>query len=98
MPALGSYAINKGATSVDQLQKSMERYSEMLRAANTNFQPCSNLKESVQGTLDGLARRRIISNHGAISVKKPDVIKYYANTIAHHFENAESRKYPEPNR
>lgn len=98
MPALVSYAINKGATSRDQLQKSVERYSEMLKAANINCQPCSNLKEGIEGALDGLARRKVISNHGAISVKKPDIITYYANTIAHHFENAESRKYPEPDR
>jgi glycerol-3-phosphate O-acyltransferase len=97
MPALVSYAIHKGATSGDQLQKSVERYSEILKAANINFQPSTNLKEGIEGALDGLVRRKIISNHGAISVKKPDIITYYANTIAHHFENAESRKYPGPN-
>jgi hypothetical protein len=86
MPALVSYAMHKGATSGDQLQKSVERYSEILKAANINFQPSTNLKEGIEGALDGLVRRKIISNHGAISVKKPDIITYYANTIAHHFE------------
>jgi hypothetical protein len=98
MPALVSYAINKGATSRDQLQKSVESYSEILKDANINCQPCSNLKENIEGTLHGLTQRKIISNHGVISVKKPDIITYYANTIAHHFENTESRKYPEPDR
>ena len=98
MPALVCYSINEGAISRDQLQRSVERYSEMLKAASINFQPCSNLKESIEGALQGLAQRKIISNHGAISVRKPDVIKYYANTIAHHFENAESGKYLEPDR
>ncbi|MGZ3809883.1 MAG: 1-acyl-sn-glycerol-3-phosphate acyltransferase [Bacteriovorax sp.] len=98
MPALVAYAISKGPTSRDQLHKSVERYSEMLKAASINFQPSANLKEDIESALQGLAERKIISNHGAISVKKPDVIKYYANTIAHHFENAESRKYPEDDR
>ena len=98
MPALVCYAIHKGATTRDELQKSVERYSEMLKAAKINFQTSTNLKESIEGALHGLAERKIISNHNAISVKKPDVIRYYANTIAHHFENAESRENPEPDR
>ena len=54
MPALVSYAIHKGGTSREQLQKSVERYSEMLKAANINFQPSTNLKESIEGALRGL--------------------------------------------
>jgi len=92
MLALVAYAISKGSTSRDELQKSVERYSEILKAGHINFQPPPSLKESIEGALRGLAGRKIISNHGSISVKKPDVIRYYANTIAHHFENAESRK------
>lgn len=86
MPALVAYAISKGSTSRDELQKSVERYSEILKAANINFQPSTNLKESLEDALYGLTRRKIISSHDALSVKRPDVITYYANTIAHHFE------------
>jgi hypothetical protein len=90
MPALVAYAISKGSTSRDELQKSVERYSEILRAANINFQPSTNLKKDLEDALYGLTQRKIISNYGAISVRKPDVIKYYANTIAHHFEDRPS--------
>jgi glycerol-3-phosphate O-acyltransferase len=87
MPALVSYAISKGATSREELHKFVERYSELLKEANTNFEPSANLKESIEGALHGLEQRKIISNHKGISVKAPEIICYYANTIAHHFEH-----------
>jgi glycerol-3-phosphate O-acyltransferase len=87
IPALVSYAISKGSTSRDELQKSVERYSTMLKEANINFQPSSSLEESVNVALQGLSQRKIISNHKEISVRAPEIINYYANTIAHHFES-----------
>ena len=87
MPALVSYAISKGSTSREALQKFVERYSELLMKANTHFEQSANLKESIEGALRGLEQRRIISNHKGISVKAPAIICYYANTIAHHFEH-----------
>jgi glycerol-3-phosphate O-acyltransferase len=87
IPALVSHAISNGATSRDDLQKSMERYAVMLNQSNANFQPPANLRESIDGALHGLEQRKIISNHKGISVRAPEIINYYANTIAHHFEN-----------
>ena len=86
MPALVCYAISKGSTSRDELQKSVERYSTMLKEASANFQSSSNLRESVGVALQAMAERKIISNHNRISIKKPEIISYYANTIAHHFD------------
>jgi glycerol-3-phosphate O-acyltransferase len=84
MPALVAYAISKGSTSRVELQKSMERYATMLKEVKANFQPYANLQESVEGALQGLAGRKIISADDSISVRKPDIIRYYANTIAHY--------------
>ena len=92
MPALVSYAISRGATSRDELQKSVERYVAMLKEANANFRPSSNLKESVDAALQGLAQRKTISNRKRISVRAPEIINYYANTIAHHFEHTNCNK------
>jgi glycerol-3-phosphate O-acyltransferase len=86
IPALVSYAISKGSTSRDELQKSVERYAAILKEANTNFHLPLGLKESVDEALNHLMQRRIISNSNAISVKKPEIVNYYANTIAHHFD------------
>jgi glycerol-3-phosphate O-acyltransferase len=87
MPALVSYAISKGATSRDELQKSIEKYEAILKKANVNFHSSLELKESLDLTLKDLTERGIISNcNGTIPVKKPEMINYYANTIAHHFE------------
>jgi hypothetical protein len=86
MPALVCYAISKGPTSRDELQKSVEKYAEMLKEANANFQPVSEPKESIDLALKDLAEKKIISNRNGISVKKPYIIRYYANTIAHHLE------------
>jgi len=85
MPALVSYAISKGSTSREALQEFVERYSELLMKANIHFEHSVNLKEGIEGALHGLEQRRIISNHKGISVKAPEIICYYANTIAHHF-------------
>jgi glycerol-3-phosphate O-acyltransferase len=87
MPALVCYAISKGATSRDGLQKSVDKYAAMLKDMNVNFHPVLGLNESIDIALQSLAERKIMSNHDAISVKKPDIIRYYANTIAHHFEH-----------
>ncbi len=87
MPALLCYAISKGATSKPELQRSVERYSAMLKEANANFQPSANFEKSVEVALQSLAQRKIISNHKEISVRAPEIINYYANTIAHHFES-----------
>jgi hypothetical protein len=86
IPALVSYAISKGSTSRDELQKSVERYAAILKEANTNFHLPLGLKESIDEALNDLMQRRIISNSNAISVKKPEIVNYYANTIAHHFD------------
>jgi hypothetical protein len=46
------------------------------------------LKESLEMGLKGLTERTIISNNnGTIPGRKPEIINYYANTIAHHFES-----------
>jgi glycerol-3-phosphate O-acyltransferase len=87
MPALVSYAISKGSTSREALQKFLERCSELLMEANTHFEHSANLKESIEGALHDLEQRKIISNHKGISVRAPEIICYYANTIAHHFEH-----------
>jgi len=86
MPAMVCYAIGKGATTKEGLQKSVERYASILKEAEANFQPSSGLHGCVEEALQDLAQRKIISNHGGILVKKPEIINYYANTIAHHFE------------
>jgi hypothetical protein len=65
----------------------VERYSAMLKEANANFQPSANFEKSVEVALQSLAQRKIISNHKEISVRAPEIINYYANTIAHHFES-----------
>jgi hypothetical protein len=64
----------------------VEKYAAMLKEANANFQPVSEPKESIDLALKDLAEKKIISNRNGISVKKPDIIRYYANTIAHHLE------------
>ena len=87
MPALVSYAISKGATSREALQKFVEKSSQLLMEANLHFEHSANLKESIEGALHDLEERKIISNHKGISVKAPEIIGYYANTIAHHFEH-----------
>jgi hypothetical protein len=87
MPALVSYVISKGATSKDGLQKSAEHYTSMLRKANANFSMSLGLKEGIEWALGDLTEKRIISSfNGTILVKKPQIINYYANTIAHHLE------------
>jgi radical SAM superfamily enzyme YgiQ (UPF0313 family) len=86
MPALVCYAIRKGATTKDELQKLVGRYASILKEAEANFQPSSELHGSVEAALQDLAQRKIISNNEGILVKKPEIINYYANTIAYHFE------------
>ncbi len=85
MPALISYAISRGSTSRETLQKSVGRYAELLMEANTHFEHSPNLGESIEKALHDLEQRKIISNHRGISVKAPEIVYYYANTIAHHF-------------
>lgn len=86
MPALVSYAISRGATSRDELQKSVGRYASMLKDGNANFHPVMGLNESIDLALKDLAEQKIISNRNGISVKKPEIISYYANTISHHLD------------
>jgi glycerol-3-phosphate O-acyltransferase len=86
MPALVSYAISRGAISRDELQKSVERYASMLKDGNANFHPVLGLSESIEMALKDLADQKIISNRSGISVKKPQIITYYANTITHHLD------------
>jgi hypothetical protein len=97
MPALVCYAISKGSTSRDELQRAVETYRLTLEKVNANFHPLFGLKEGVDLALNDLTQRKIISNsNGTISVRKPEIINYYANTIAHHFESkldSENEKY-----
>jgi hypothetical protein len=86
MPALISYAISRGATSRDKLQKSVGRYASMLKDGNANFHPVLGLNESTEMALKDLADQKVISNRNGISVKKPEIISYYANTITHHLD------------
>jgi radical SAM superfamily enzyme YgiQ (UPF0313 family)/1-acyl-sn-glycerol-3-phosphate acyltransferase len=86
MLALVCYAIGKGATTNDELQKSVQGYASILKEAEANFQPSSGLRGGVEAALQDLAQRKIISNNDGILVRKPEIINYYANTIAHHFE------------
>jgi hypothetical protein len=45
------------------------------------------LKESPEMDFKALTERTIISNsNGTVPVRRPEIITYYANTIAHHFE------------
>jgi glycerol-3-phosphate O-acyltransferase len=86
MPALVSYAISRGVNTKNELKKSVERYAMELREAKANFHTTLGLEESVEVALQDLALRKIISNGKSISVKRPEIITYYANTIAHHFK------------
>jgi glycerol-3-phosphate O-acyltransferase len=88
MPALVSYAISRGATSRDELQKSVGRYASMLKDRNVNFHPALGLNKSIDHTLETLTEQKIISNRNGISVKKPEIISYYVNTIMHHLDYA----------
>jgi hypothetical protein len=46
------------------------------------------LKENPEMALKELTQRSIISNsNGTVPVRRPEIIRYYANTIAHHFES-----------
>jgi hypothetical protein len=88
MPALVCYAISKGAKTRDELQNSIETYGAVLKKANANFHPSLELEEGLSLTLKDLTERGVISNRtGTIPLRKPEVISYYANTIAHHFES-----------
>jgi glycerol-3-phosphate O-acyltransferase len=88
MPALVCYAISKGAKTRDELQKSIETYGAVLKKTNANFHPSLELEEGLSLTLKDLTERGVISNRtGTIPLRKPEVISYYANTIAHHFES-----------
>jgi glycerol-3-phosphate O-acyltransferase len=88
MPALVCYAISKGAKTRDELQKSIETYGAVLKKTNANFHPSLELEEGLSLTLKDLTERGVISNGtGTIPLRKPEVISYYANTIAHHFES-----------
>ena len=86
MPALVSYALSRGATSRDELQKSVKRYASILKDGKTNFHPVLGLNESIDLVLKDLAEQKIISILNGISVKKPEIISYYANTITHHLD------------
>lgn len=87
MPALVSYAISKGATNKNELKRSIERFIALLDGKNINFGLCMGPEESVDKTLHDLEERKIISYHKDISVKNQQMINYYANTIAHHFDH-----------
>jgi len=87
MPALVSYVISKGATKKNELQLSMERYVALLNRKNINFHLSMGPEESIDKSLHDLEERKIISCHNDISVKNQQMINYYANTIAHHFEH-----------
>jgi hypothetical protein len=86
IPALVSYAISRGVDTKDELKKSVERYATELREAKANFHTTLGLEESVEVALQDLALRKTISNGKSISVKRREIITYYANTIAHHFK------------
>jgi glycerol-3-phosphate O-acyltransferase len=86
MPALVSYAIGRGVNTKNELKKLVERYATELREAKANFHTTLRLEENIELALKDLELRKIISNGKSISVKRPEIITYYANTIAHHFE------------
>jgi glycerol-3-phosphate O-acyltransferase len=88
MPALVSYAISKGATARSELKKCLEGYASILKKGHANFQPLFELEESIDSALHDLAQRKIISGGDPFLVKKPEVVTYYSNTIAHHLEPA----------
>jgi len=87
MPALVSYGIAKGIITLDELQKSIKRYASILKEVNVNFNPSEDLEEDVNLALQDLAYRNILSIQNSICVKKPEIINYYANTIAHHLDH-----------
>jgi hypothetical protein len=87
MPALVCYAISKGVTQKNELKRFLERYAALLNGKNMNVCIPKEPEESIDETLRHLEERKVISNHNEISVKNQEMISYYANTIAHHFEH-----------
>ena len=87
MPALVCYAISKGATQKNELKRSLERYVALFNRKDINVCLPGESEESIDQTLHDLAKRKVILNHNEISVKNQEMINYYANTIAHHFEH-----------
>jgi hypothetical protein len=65
----------------------VKKYAVLIQSKNSNFKLFLGLRESVELALQDFAQRKIISNHKEISVRRPEIINYYANTIAHHFES-----------
>ena len=51
MPALVSYAISRGATTKDELKKSVERYAMILKETKANFHTTLGLDKSVEVAL-----------------------------------------------
>jgi len=86
MPALVCYAISKGASQRGELDSSLEKYIRLLNEKGANFHPPLALNQSTDEALEELAQRKVISYRNGISVRKLEIINYYTNTIAHHFE------------
>jgi len=86
MPALVCYAINQGAGTRDEIKESIEKLNEVLVRKKLNFQNSPDWKATTDLALDGLVERKIVSNGLEVMKKRPDIVTYYANTIAHHFE------------
>ena len=85
MPALVCYAISQGRATRNEIEDAAQKLSEVLGRKEVNFDPGADLKKSIELALNGLVGRKIVSDNGTISKRRPEIVNYYANTIAHHF-------------
>ena len=86
MPALISYFIHQGITNQSDLTSAVEIGAAKLSASKINFQMLSDVKNAVSQAITDMTKRGLIAGSTDLMVLKPDIIRYYANTVAHHLD------------
>jgi hypothetical protein len=86
MPALVSYFINQGITDKTELAQRVENASAKLQSSAVNFQVPEDIRKAFSETLNEMTQRGLLKNGQPLLIRKPEAIRYYANTVAHHLD------------
>ncbi len=84
MPALISYFIHHGITNQTDLTSAAEIAAVKLSASNVNFRFLGDVKNAASQAIADMDNRGLITDSQNLIVIKPEIIRYYANTVAHH--------------
>ena len=84
--ALISRALTRGKYSVDEILDSVKHDINYLNGKDIQFSNLSiDLEYSVQTTLENMMLRNIVVSDNDEILSKSNIVKYYANTIEHHW-------------